>query len=72
MTNFLTRIGKSKVYLKIDLRLKEIECKGEPLGQEFYILWKRGPQSCNTEKYSFGGEKTIKLNDKFERLSGFY
>ena len=73
MTNFISRIGKNKAYLKIELMLHELEStKGEVISNDFFIQWKRGPQTEPSASYNFESGKIVVMSDKFERVSGFY
>lgn len=72
MSKILTRIGQSKHLMFIELKLIEIKTN-QYFDDRFVIIWKRGPQEDTTATYQFEEDETIlSLNDKFEKVSGFY
>lgn len=58
--------------MAIALEFLEVSTNDTEIKEEFNICWRRGPQEDETAKYQFNGEKTLKMQDKFDRISGFY
>ena len=67
-------MGQQKIQMKIILTFVEVSVL-TPVAGEFYFQWKRGPQEDMTKNYYFGQNNDVKklvMEDKFERISGFY
>ena len=72
MSKLFSRIGQTKTPMAISLQFLEVSSK-VIITDEFNICWRRGPQEDETATYKFEqGQKTLKMTDEFDRISGFY
>ena len=58
--------------MRIQLEICELQTTGK-FKEDFSILWKRGPESANTQDFKFNGNSDpIAVNGVFEKVSTFY
>ena len=72
MTNLFARLGKEKTEFNVKVSFHKIEgTVGTPV--QMTLIFERGPQKDETEKFEMGPEITsAELDKTFERTSGFY